>query len=115
MSRISAIIEGCRPSVGSSRRRTRGLGAERAGDGEHLLLAAGEGAGDLGQALAQAREEGEGAVAGGGAVAAGHQADLEVLGDGELGEEPAALRDPGDAVARDLVGGQGVEAGGVEA
>ena len=75
VSRISAIIEGCRPSVGSSRRRTRGLGAERAGDGEHLLLAAGEGAGDLGQALAEAGEEREGAVAGGGGVAAGEEAD----------------------------------------
>ena len=59
------------------------------------------------EALAQAREEGEGAVAGGGAVAAGHQPDLEVLGDGELGEEPAALRHPGDALARHVVGGRG--------
>ena len=67
------------------------------------------------QAFAQAREEREGAVAGGGAVAAGQEADLEVLGDGELGEEPAALRHPGDALPGDVVGGQGVEAGGVEA
>ena len=98
--------------MGSSRRRTRGLGAERAGDGEHLLLAAGEGAGGLGQALAEAGEEGEGASRGRrGRLAAGEEADLEVLRDGELGEEAAALGDPGDALAGDVVGGQACRGG----
>ena len=50
-------------------------------------------------------------LAGRRSVAAGHQADLEVLGDGELGEEAPALRHPGDALARHEVSGQAVERG----
>jgi hypothetical protein len=44
-------------------------------------------------------------------VAAGEEPDLKVLGHGEFGEEAAALGDPGDALARHVVGGEGVEAG----
>ena len=63
----------------------------------------------------EAREELEHAGAGGGPVSPGHQADLEVLRHRQLGEEAAALRHPGDALARHPVGGQAVEAGAVEA
>ena len=62
------------------------------------------------QPLAQAREEGEHAVARRRpSLAARHQADLEVLGHRQLGEQPAALRHIGDAVARHLVRRQAVD------
>ena len=84
------------------------VGHQRAADGEHLLLAAGEGAGGLGAALGEAGEElldaglGPGAGAGGGG---------EVLLDGERREAAAALGDEADAEAGDAVDGEA--AGGV--
>ena len=50
-------ITGARPSVGSSSSIRRRLGHQAAADREHLLLAAGQRAGELRLALAQPRKE----------------------------------------------------------
>ena len=53
---ISCTIEGCTPSLGSSSSSSVGAVDERAGDGQHLLLAARQRAAALARALAQERE-----------------------------------------------------------
>src|SRR5262249_13728917 len=71
-----------------------------AGDREHLLLAAGERAGELCLSLAQPREQREDLVQSGPellTVDPGERPHLEVLVDGERGEKLAALGDPRDA------------------
>jgi hypothetical protein len=74
-----------------------GVQQESPGDGQHLLLAARQ---LVGAVAAPVRELGEGLVdalrgpAAGGATAGG---DLEVLVDGEAGEDAAALGDAWDA------------------
>ncbi len=94
-----------------------GRGHQRAADGEHLLLAAGEVAGRRPAALGEHREEVEHAVRALlhlGLRAAREGARPEVLVDRELGEDAPALHDLGDAApddggrvhARDLTAGQ---------
>lgn len=56
--KICLTTRGARPSEGSSSRRSFGRLIQRAGNGQHLLLAAGEGAAALLQAFAQTREDG---------------------------------------------------------
>jgi hypothetical protein len=74
------------------------LGHQRAPEGEHLLLAAGEVAGELLAALGEAREEGVDAVEVVPQVAAvgGVAPDAQVLVHVELPEDPPALHDLGD-------------------
>ncbi len=71
-----------------------GLAHERARHGEHLLLAAGHGAGELVAAFLQAREQHEHALDVGGdagLVLAHERAHLQVLGDGHAREHAAPL------------------------
>ena len=97
-----------------SRRR---VGGEAAGHGEHLLLAARQGAGHLADALAEAGEAGDGRLddlARRHAAVGGH---AQVLADGEVAEHAAALGDgaqpePGERVGRGAVD---VAAGDVDA
>src|SRR5256885_8385687 len=70
---------------------------EPAADGAHLLLAAREGAGHLPLALAQAREEREDGLEGGGAGRPLARAQLEGLRHAQGREELAPLRHVGDA------------------
>src|SRR6185436_586615 len=84
----------------------RWAGDQRAGDREHLLLAARHLAGELAAALGEPRQllvelVGAARAAGPAGVAAG---ELEVLVHGERRPDPPALRDQGDPGARDLVG-----------
>ena len=77
-----------------------GVAHQRAGDGEHLLLAAGEVAALTGRQLPQLREEVIDPFhrpARCGHAAAGH---VEVLPHGEVGEDAPVLRDEADAGAR---------------
>ena len=79
---------------------------QRAAEGEHLLLAAGERPGRLPLALGEPGEELEHApaVGVGVAVAADVRAELQVLADGELADHPAALGHVRDAEPRDRLG-----------
>src|SRR6266511_1084018 len=79
-----------------------------AGDGKHLLLAAGERLGVLVDALAEAREVPEHLVE---ALPAqrhptmghGREAQLQILAHGETGKDPPVLRHEADAAPRDVV------------
>ena len=75
---------------------------QRAGEGEHLLLAAGERARLLREPLAEKREPGEDAleVGGDGAVAPRVRAEAEVLLDAQLDERAASLGDVRDLLPR---------------
>ena len=79
-----------------------GVGHQGAADGEHLLLAAGEGAGGLGAALGEAGEE---RLDAGLRPAAGAGGGGEVFLDRQGGEAAAALGDEADAEAGDAVDG----------
>lgn len=70
-----------------------GLGGEGAGEGEHLLFAAGEEAAELAAAAGEDGEGGEGLVEGGLAVLAGEVVDghAEVVDDGEFSEDASAF------------------------
>ena len=68
----------------------------------------------LSHAFSETRKEIEHPVAGLAALAAHHEADFEVLGDGEFREEAAALRDVADALFRYLVRREGGEGRAVE-
>ena len=114
VSRISAIIDGCSPSVGSSSSSTFGRVQSARPIASICCSPPDSVPDDLAQPLAQPREERQHPLAGPRAVLARHQPDLEVLGDRQLGEEPPALRHPGDAAPRHLVRRQAVEPGGAE-
>ena len=90
---MSLMIDGWMPSVGSSRMSSLRLGHQRAGDGELLLLAAGEIAAAPLQHVAQDREQLEDLVG----IArwprgSRREAGLEILPHGELRKYLAALR-----------------------
>src|SRR5262249_3837611 len=92
-------------------------GEERAADREHLLLATRERAGPLSDALLQSRKESEHAIAVFQDLAPGlprERAEVEVLVDGEVGEDAASLVDLRQAEAEDLVRGQAGEIAAVE-
>jgi hypothetical protein len=94
-----------------------GAGHETAGDGEHLLLASRERLALLLVALTQAREVPEHfldhrAVALGGGGARAEQAQPEVLGHAQVGQDAALLGHVGDARPRHLVGGEAASAHG---
>src|SRR5205814_10188506 len=77
-----------------------------AADGEHLLLAAGEGAGDLPAALGERGEHGKDFAQGlrcAASRAGQHGADGEVLLDAQAGEDLPALGDLADAEVADAV------------
>src|SRR5882672_5411638 len=81
-----------------------GVAHQAAADGEHLLLAAGERAGELVAALAEAREHGEDVLEGAhGPVASAwkERSHLEVLEHAQAGEDLPALRDLADAEVAD--------------
>ena len=85
-----------------------GLGHQRAAHGEHLLLAAGEGAGGLLAAFSEDREEVVGALdvlLDARLVVAEEGAELEVLLDRQPGEDVPSLGGVGEAEGDDLVGG----------
>jgi hypothetical protein len=80
------------------------IGDQGAGDGQHLLLPAGEvTGGQAGQSL-QVREEGENEVGPLLQVSPSPLSDAEVLLHGEVGEDGPVLRDVADAHRRNLVG-----------
>src|SRR5581483_8474585 len=85
---------------------------EPAPDRDHLLLAAGERVGPLRAALPEAREESLDPGEALGPVALRRRvirAELEILPDGEVGEQPAALEDVSQAERDALVGRQAVD------
>ncbi len=102
VSKIRSTRIGARPIEGSSSSSTRGLGHQGPAHGQHLLLAAGEGAGKLLLALLQAREEGvdpfqvafDACL-----VLAGECAHLQVLGDGQAAKDAPAFRRLGHAAS----------------
>ena len=80
-----------------------GLGHQGAAHGEHLLFAAGEGAGGLFAAFAEDGEEVVGALdvlLDACRVLAEEGAELEVFGDGQAGEDAAAFGGVGEAAWR---------------
>ena len=110
-------MTGARPIDGSSSRISLGRDMRARPTREHLLLAAREAARALGRPLGEHREERVDALealavarARGGQV----RAHLEVVGHGELREEPAALGHVGDAVGHDVVRGLAGERGALE-
>jgi hypothetical protein len=88
------IIDGCSPSVGSSRSSTFGFQAQRAGDGQHLLLAPRKRLRDTWvKPFAQAGKRSAHARAASCRVIAGHQtADFKIFGHSQRSEQAAALR-----------------------
>ena len=94
-----------------------GVGHQGPAHGQHLLLAAAEGAGDLALALLEAREHREGlldARRDGCLVGDDEGAHLQVLGDRQAGEDAPALRDLDDAPGHDVVGREAAEVLAVE-
>ncbi len=95
-----------------------GAGDGRHGESEHLLLAAREVAGPLVAARGQGREGGEGLVDHVGVALAPAPAlpgrGAQVLLDAQVGEDPLAAGDLGDAEAGDLVGRQVGDVAAVE-
>jgi hypothetical protein len=86
---------------------------QRAADGDHLLLAAGQGAGHLLQALLDPRQHAEDALhvgLDGFVVAPAVGAHAQVLLDRQAGEDAAPFRHQGQALAQALVGRQLVDA-----
>src|SRR5881296_1607138 len=95
---------GCQAERGLVHEEEPGPRHQGAGDREHLLLAAGERAGELCLSLAQQREQREDLVQPGPellTVDPGERPHLEVLVDGERREKLAALGDPRDAELMD--------------
>ena len=90
-----------------------GVGDERLAHGQHLLLAAGEVAGHLVDAVAQPREQVEHALLGlahrGVVLALEPAGEAQVVAHGQGGEHALAARHHHDAPAGDLVGGQAAE------
>ena len=99
-------MTGARPSLGSSSSSKRGVAHQRAGDGQHLLLAAAHAAAEAVAHAAEVGEQVEQALFGpGGAAGAwGLAADLQVLGHGQVGEDAAFLGHVAEAGAGDAVG-----------
>ena len=101
----SSTTSGARPSDGSSSRRTRRLGHEGAGQGEHALLTTRHRGGRLGAALGQPREELERGLDARREDGLGRaRGEPEVLGHGERGERGAAFGQQVDAAAGDDLG-----------
>jgi hypothetical protein len=116
-SKMRATMRGASPSEGSSRIRRRGFDIMGPGDRQHLLLAAGQRAGDLVEPLAQHREHREIAVALAVEIALPppHEAaEAEVLGDGEVGEDAPAFRHHRHGGAHPLLRRQGGDVAAVE-
>src|SRR2546425_863237 len=93
------------------------LGDEGARDGEHLLLAAGQRAGELAPPLAQERKQREHLVDArreARTVAPRERAHLEILVDGERREELSALGHPGHAELVDAVRRRAVDRSALE-
>lgn len=90
------------------------LQAQRAGDGEHLLLAARKRLRDLAQTLAKAGEEGEHMGQRRPIIALHQPADGKVLGHRQRPEQAAALWDIGEAVSRHLMRGQALKRGAIQ-
>ena len=91
--------------VGSSMQISRGSAHQSAGHGDHLLLAAGQGAGAVADALGDAGEQRQHAVVvlhHGGPVAPGERAHEQVLAHRHGAEQSPCLRDGADAAADDL-------------
>ena len=87
----------------------RAAGQQRAADRQHLLLAAGQRAAALVQALLQAREQGEDlldVLRRTSAPLAGHRTHLQVLEHGHAREDAPALGRLADAEIDDVVGGE---------
>ena len=106
ISKMFFTKSGERPSDGSSSSSSLGLAMSPRADGQHLLLAARQGAAQLLLALLQAREEGEDPLDVPLPVRAGaldEGAHPEVLEDGHLREDLAPLRDLDDAQLDHLV------------
>jgi hypothetical protein len=97
----SRTISGARPSVGSSSSSTLDVLDERARDREHLLLAAADLVALVGEPLAQARELLVDVVERPARFARGDLRELEVLRDGQVGEDAPLLGDQRDPHARD--------------
>src|SRR5690606_39080185 len=95
----------------------RGVGHERAADGEHLLLAARELVAVVVLAAAEVREELVDPVERPGALSAGPVRGRrdQVLPHREVGEDLPALRDEADAALRDPVRGLPADAAALEA
>ncbi len=89
-----------------------GVEDQGAGDGEHLLLAAGELVAHVAAAFLEAGEHGVGGLDGPGAGAGDGG---EVLLDGEGAEDVALLRDPADAGGGAALGAERGEVGAGEA
>ena len=85
------------------------VGAEAAGQGEHLLLAARQRAGQLRAGAPAAGEQREGHLASRSSDAPHDGGDDEVVGDAEVREDRPALADVADADAGELVGRGAVE------
>ena len=100
--RVSMIV-GASPSEGSSMISSLGLRQQRAADGEHLLLAAGELHAAVLAALGQAREELVDGVGRPAVAAAPRRGHPQVLVDGERLEQPPPLGHVADPGAGDLV------------
>src|SRR5213078_1989011 len=88
-------------------------------DGEHLLLAAGQRLAGLIQPLTQPwemlKDRGQPALAQvGGAAGRGRESQLQILADGEAGEDSPVLRYEPDAEARDVVRRQAREVATLE-
>jgi hypothetical protein len=85
------------------------VGAEAAGQGQHLLLAARQGAGQLPAPLPQAGEQREGHLADPLQRGAARRRHAQVVVDAEVREHRTALADVAHADAGQLVGGGAVE------
>ena len=99
-SKMARTRMGAMPSEGSSSIRQLRLAHQRAGDGQHLLLAAGKRARQLADAFLEPRENGEDVVDVLGdarLVIAQVGAHAEVFLHGEIGEDHAALRHVAEA------------------
>ena len=107
-SKICRAISGRKPQRGLVQHQKARPAHQRAPDGQHLLLAAGQRAAALGEAFLQAREQREDAFQPRGAVGlaavGGVGAHLQVLRHAHAREDSAAFRRLRDAQPRDLVG-----------
>jgi hypothetical protein len=95
----------------------RRVAEQRAGDGDHALLAAGEGGGALAEEAAHVGEELEDLrhVPGGGAGASGAARGFEILGDGQAAEEARVLGHEAEARAAGFEGLAALDLDAVEA
>ena len=94
-----------------------GIAHQRARDGEHLLLAARHGRGAPAPHLGEVREDREQPLRRPGRAAVGRRAapDLQILVDGEVGEDAPVLRHVAEAEPRDAEGGRPAMSCAVEA